>query len=306
MNWFDRCLIGLVSFASVLTTSTVTVGQQNLEDVEITTIPVAEGIYMLKGAGGNIGVLAGEDGVFLIDDQYAVLSDKIMAAVEEISQEPIRFLINTHWHQDHTGGNENFGNAGVTIIAHDNVRDRLSTEQFMEAIDRKVSPSPTEALPIITFNDTVTFYLNDEEVRAFHPAPAHTDGDTIIHFKDANVIHAGDIYFNGSYPFVDIDSEGSLLGIITAVEELLSLADDRTLIIPGHGELSNKAELENYHKLLIAVRDRVSQAIAEGISVDDFVASNPTAEFDETWGNGFLNPEQFLRIVYTDLSRSAN
>ena len=306
MNWFDRCLIGLVSFASVLTTSTVTVGQQNLEDVEITTIPVAEGIYMLKGAGGNIGVLAGEDGVFLIDDQYAVLSDKIMAAVEEISQEPIRFLINTHWHQDHTGGNENFGNAGVTIIAHDNVRDRLSTEQFMEAIDRKVSPSPPEALPIITFNDTVTFYLNDEEVRAFHPAPAHTDGDTIIHFKDANVIHAGDIYFNGSYPFVDIDSEGSLLGIITAVEELLSLADDRTLIIPGHGELSNKAELENYHKLLIAVRDRVSQAIAEGISVDDFVASNPTAEFDETWGNGFLNPEQFLRIVYTDLSRSAN
>lgn len=306
MNWFDRCLIGLVSLATVLTTSTVTVGQQNLEDVEITTIPVAEGIYMLKGAGGNIGVLAGEDGVFLIDDQYAVLSDKIIAAVEEISQEPIRFLINTHWHQDHTGGNENFGNAGVTIIAHDNVRNRLSTEQFLEILDRKVPPSPPEALPIITFNDTVTFYLNNEEVYAFHTAPAHTDGDSIIHFKDANVIHTGDIYFNGSYPFIDINSEGSITGIIAAVEKLLSLADDRTLIIPGHGELSNRAELENYHQLLITVRDRVAQAIAEGISVEDFVASNPTAEFDETWGNGFLNPEQFLRIVYADLSRSAN
>ena len=199
MNWVNSCLIGLVSLGTVFTTSTLTLSQ-NLENVEITTIPVADGIYMLKGEGGNIGVLAGEDGVFLIDDQYAVLSDKIIAAVKEISQEPIRFLINTHWHADHTGGNENFGRAGVTIIAHDNVRDRLSTEQFMEILDRKVPASPPEALPIITFNDTVTFYLNNEEIYTFHAAPAHTDGDSIIHFKDANVIHTGDIYVNGSYP----------------------------------------------------------------------------------------------------------
>ena len=166
-------------------------------------------------------------------------------------------------------------------------------------------------MPIITFNDTVTFYLNNEEVYTFHAAPAHTDGDSIIHFKDANVIHTGDIYVNGSYPFIDLDSEGSITGIITAVEELLSWTDEQTKIIPGHGELSNRAELVTYHDVLVAVRDqrklalrdRVAQAIAKGISVEDFIASNPTADLDETWGNGFLSPEQFLRIVYADLSR---
>ncbi len=189
------------------------------------------------------------------------------------------------------------------IIAHDNVRARLSTEQFMEMLDRKFPASPPTALPIITFNDTVTLHLNNDEIYAFHVAPAHTDGDSIIHFRDANVIHTGDVYVNGSYPFIDLDSEGSIEGIIAAVEQLLSLADDRTKIIPGHGELSNRVELVTYRDVLVAVRDRVSQAIAQGISVEDFIASNPTADFDSTWGNGFLTPEQFLRIVYADLSR---
>ena len=305
MNWFHRCSLSLIGLGTVLITSTATLGQ-NLENVEIKTIPVADGIYMLMGEGGNIGVLAGEDGVFLIDDQYAVLSEKIIAAVKAISKQPIRFLINTHWHPDHTGGNENLGRAGVVIIAHDNVRERLSTDQFIEMLNREIPASAPEALPIITFSDTITLYLNNNKVYTFHVAPAHTDGDSVIHFQDANVIHTGDIYFNGSYPFIDVSSEGSLDGIIAGVEQLLSLADEQTKIIPGHGELSNRAELLTYRDVLVAVRDHVSQAIAKGMSVEDFIASNPTADFDSTWGNGFLSPEQFLRIVYADLSRSTN
>ena len=300
MNWYHRSLIGLISVATVLTTSSVTLSQ-NLDNVKIKTIPITDGIYMLQGQGGNIGVLVGEDGVFLIDDQYAGLSNKIIDAVRKISREPIRFLINTHWHGDHTGGNENFGRAGVVIMAHDNVRERLSKEQFLSVLDRKIPPSPPQALPIVTFSNNITLHLNDNEVRAFHVPPAHTDGDTMIYFRDANVIHTGDIYFNGSYPFVDRDSGGSLAGIIAAVEQLLSWTNNETKIIPGHGKLSNRTELLAYRNLLVTVRDRVTKAINQGISVDDFIASKPTADFDSAWGKGFLSPEQFLRIVYADL-----
>lgn len=303
MNWYHRCLISLISLGTVFTTSTATLSQ-NLENVQIKTIPVEEGIYMLQGQGGNIGVLVGEDGVFLIDDQYAGLSNKIIDAVRKISKQPIRFLINTHWHPDHTGGNENLGSAGVVIIAHENVRDRLSKEQFLSVLDQKIPPSPPQALPIVTFSNNITLHLNKNEVRAFHVPPAHTDGDTVIYFRDANVLHTGDVYFNGSYPFVDRDSGGSLAGIIAAVDQLLSWTDKQTKIIPGHGKLSNRAELLTYRNLLVTVRDRVTKAIAKGISVEDFIASKPTADFDSTWGNGFLSPEQFLRIVYTDLSQA--
>jgi cyclase len=170
------------------------------ENTQIQTIPVADGVYMLMGEGGNIGVSVGDDGVFLIDDEYAPLTDKVLSAVEELSDQPVRFLINTHWHSDHTGGNENLGRAGVVIVAHNNVRQRMSTDQFIESLGREVPASPSVALPIITFNDTVTFHLNDHEINAFHVAPAHTDGDSVVHFQDANVIHMGDTYFNGIYP----------------------------------------------------------------------------------------------------------
>lgn len=274
---------------------------QDMENVEIETVPVAEGIYMLVGEGGNIGVSVGADGTFLIDDQFAPLTEKIQAAVSALSNRPIRFILNTHWHLDHTGGNENFGRAGVTIVAHDNVRERMSVEQFLSAFDRTIPASPPEALPIITFNDTVTFHLNSNTIETFHVPPAHTDGDSIVHFREADVIHTGDVYFNGFYPFIDIEHGGSISGMISAADLVLEMADEDTQIIPGHGALSNRAELMAYRDMLVVVRDRTQAAIDAGMSADDFIASNPTADLDVTWGNGFLTPEQFLRIVYEDL-----
>lgn len=288
--------IGLSSIASVAVAQ-----DQDFDKVEIETIPVAQNIYMLTGEGGNIGVATGDDGVLLIDDQYAPLTTKIKAAVSQISDQPIKFLINTHWHFDHTGGNENLGSSGVVIVAHDEVYTRMSTDQFIEAFGRSIPASPPEALPKITFNDTVTFHLNGQTIQGFHVEPAHTDGDTVIYFPEADVIHTGDVYFNGMYPFIDTSSGGSIDGMILAVEKVLALAGSETKIIPGHGALSNRAELETYQKMLVDVKSKTETAIAQGLSLEEFIASNPTAEYDQSWGQGFLNAEAFLTIVYNSL-----
>ena len=276
--------------------------QPDFSEVEIQTVSLGNGIYMLTGQGGNIGVSVGEDGVFMIDDQFAPLTDKIRAAVAEISDQPVKFVLNTHWHFDHTGGNENFGNLGSVIVAHDNVRERMSTTQFMDALGREVPPSPEVALPVITFSDTTTFHINGQEICAFHVETAHTDGDSIVHFHDSNVIHMGDIYFNGLYPFVDQSSGGSLDGMIAAVEQVLELADEETQIIPGHGPLSDRDGLVVYYNLLRTVRDRIGGAIAQGKTLEQIIEERPLADLDEVYGNAFLKPEQFLRIVYSDLS----
>src|SRR5919109_689033 len=178
--------------------------QPNLDTVQVSSIHVAGGVYMLAGAGGNIGVSVGDNGVFVVDDQYAPLTPKILAAVKAIRDEPVRFVLNTHWHGDHTGGNENMGAAGAFIVAHENVRKRMSVEQFIEMFNMKVPPSPVGALPVVTFTDAVSFHLNGDDIHAFHVPPAHTDGDAIVYFRTANVVHMGDVYFNGMYPFIDL------------------------------------------------------------------------------------------------------
>ena len=302
MHLRRRCAAFFASLGIALL-ATPTLAQEDFSKVKIETVPVAEGVYMLVGAGGNIGVSAGEDGVFLIDDQFAPLTWKIRAAVGALSKQPIRFVLNTHWHFDHTGGNENLGKMGAVIVAHDNVRKRMSVDQFLEALQREIKAAPPVALPVVTFNDTLTLHLNDQTIHAFHVDPAHTDGDSVVHFREANVIHAGDTYFNGLYPFIDTQNGGSIEGMIAAVDRILALADDDTKIIPGHGPLSNKAELQVYRQMLVAVRDRTRSAIKRGQSLEAFLASNPTADLDPTWGNGFLMPAQFLTIVYTDLAR---
>ena len=290
-------------FLSFLISSGAQAQEDRYAGVEIKTHQVAPGIYMLVGEGGNIGVSTGADGVFMIDDQFAPLTDRITAAVAALSDQPIRFLVNTHWHYDHTGGNENLGNQGVLIVAHDNVYARMSKDTEIAAFNTVVPEAPKAALPVITFNDNVTFRLNGDEIRAVHYRHSHTDGDSVIHFVNANVIHTGDIWFNGFYPFIDVSSGGSIDGVISSIRTLINLADDDTRIIPGHGPLGDKQGMQDYLEMLEAVRDRMNKLIAEGNSLEQIMELSPNADYDAAMGKGFINPEQFLRILYSDLTR---
>lgn len=297
--------IGLpLLIASILTAAAFPIHAQDRDfaSVEIVSKPIRGGIHMLAGAGGNMAVSAGEDGVFLVDDQYAPLTEKITATIRQIRDEPVRFVVNTHWHGDHTGGNENLGEAGAVIVAHGNVRSRMSVDQFQKTWQRTVPAASKGALPVITFTDAVAFHLNGETVDVFHVPPAHTDGDAVVHFRGADVIHAGDIFFNGTYPFIDIESGGSIQGMIDAHERILSLCGDDSVIIPGHGPISNAAELRIARRMLMTVRDRVQSAITSGATLEDLVAGDPLADLNPRWGGGFIAPDQMLAIVYADLS----
>lgn len=277
--------------------------EPDFSKVEVTSLKVADGVYMLQGAGGNIGLSVGEDAAFLVDDQYAPLTPKIVAAVKAITDKPMRFVLNTHWHFDHTGGNENLGAAGALIVAHDNVRRRMSTEQFIEFFKMKFEPSPKVALPVVTFNDAVTFHINGDELHAFHVPPAHTDGDSVVHFRRADVIHTGDLFFNGFYPFIDVGAGGGIEGMIAAADRLLALAREGTKIIPGHGPLASRADLKAFRDMLAAVRDAIQPLVAAGRTLEQVTAAKPTAAQDAKWGGGFIKPDQFVGIVYQDLSR---
>ncbi len=278
--------------------------QQDFSAIEIETIQVAGGVYMLVGAGGNIGLSVGDDGAFVVDDQFAPLNEKIMAAIAAVTDADVKFLVNTHFHGDHTGGNEAFGAAGAVIVAHENVRARMSTDQFREIFNQPIPASPSGALPIVTFSDEMTFHWNGDTIRAIHVAPAHTDGDTILHFQDANVIHMGDTFFNGVYPFIDVSSNGDINGIIAAGYRALGIANEDTAIIPGHGPVSDAAGLAAWLDVLKVTRVSMQSLIDRGMSEDEAVAARPTAEFDEQYGGGFMNPENFNRLLYQSLSRN--
>lgn len=280
--------------------------QQPLEPpkVEITAQRLAEHVHALIGGGGNVGVSAGTDGIFIIDDNLEPLTPQLLEAVRKIADGPVRFVINTHWHFDHVGGNETLGESGAVIIAHENVRARMSAPQFIAALGNRVPAAAAAALPVVTFAESVVLHLNGDDVHVYHLPAAHTDGDAVIHFRRANVIHMGDLYFNGSYPFVDTSSGGSLDGLIAALERVLADCDERTVIIPGHGPVSNPAELASYRKLLVTVRERIGKLIAEGRSREEVLALKPLADFDASWGGGFMGPERFLGIIYDDLART--
>jgi glyoxylase-like metal-dependent hydrolase (beta-lactamase superfamily II) len=267
--------------------------------VTIKTTKLAEGIYMLEGAGGNIGVSVGDDGVIVIDDQYAPLTPKIQEAISKLSQKPIKFVINTHWHGDHVGGNENLAAAGAVIIAHDNVRKRMSSEQFVALMNRKVPPSPEKALPIVTFTSDITLHFNGEDIHVMHVDPTHTDGDSVVVFPKAKVIHMGDCYMTISYPFVDISSGGSFDGFIATSDKIVGMADATTKIIPGHGPLSNKADLKAWHDMLVEIRTAVKKLADGGKALADVVKAKPTAKWDAKWGAKFIKPEQVVEFAFT-------
>jgi len=278
--------------------------QQDFSTVEIETVLVADGVYMLVGSGGNIGLSIGEDGAFVIDDQFAPLSEKIMAAIAAVTDADVKFLVNTHFHGDHVGGNEAFGAAGAVIIAHENVRARMSTDQFREIFNQPIPASPVGALPILTFSDEMTFHWNGDTIRAIHVAAAHTDGDTILYFQNANVIHMGDTFFNGFYPFIDVSSDGDIDGIIAAGYRALAIANEDTAIIPGHGPLSDAAGLAAWLEMLKVTRVSMQSLIDQGLSEDEAVAARPTAASDEQYGGGFMNPENYNRLLYQSLIRN--
>jgi glyoxylase-like metal-dependent hydrolase (beta-lactamase superfamily II) len=273
----------------------------DLSQVPVKVVPVTAGVYMLTGAGGNIGLSVGSDDAFVVDDQYAPMTAKIRAAIATVTQKPVRFVLNTHWHGDHTGGNEAMSGAGAMIVAHDNVRRRMGTQQFIAALNDTVPPSPAKALPVVTFSETITFYVNGDSVRAVHLRDGHTDGDAIIVFQKANVIHMGDLFFNGMYPFIDASTGGSAAGTVAAVDSVLLISNAQTQFIPGHGPLGTRADLVSYRDMLKAMTDRVSKLIAQGMTVQQVVAARPSADYDAKWGGGFLKPDQFVGTLYASI-----
>ena len=282
-------------FAAEFAFATPAAAQRDFSNIEIETTKVADGLYMLVGAGGNIGLSVGDDGAFVIDDQFAPLNDKIMAAIKDVTDKPVEFVLNTHFHGDHTGGNEAFGKAGAHIVAHDNVRKRLDADERVAEV----------ALPVITFSKTITFYRNGQKIYVFHPKNAHTDGDSLVYFPDLNAFHLGDVMFKDNYPFIDVDSGGSINGAIAALKKVYKIADDDTKIIPGHGSLSTRADVKTLYELLESVISRIQPLIDEGLDEDAVVAKDPLADTNEQYGQNFINGEFMTRTAYRSLIKDS-
>lgn len=274
--------------------------QQDFSKVEFRVEKLGLGIAVLSGAGGNVALSHGKDGNVLVDDEYAPLSDKLAAAVRTVDRDPVRFVVNTHWHGDHTGGNDALGKLGAVIVAHDNVRQRMSSGQVIQAFNMKVPASPKHALPVVTFADGATLHLNGDTLHLVHVANAHTDGDVLVHWAKADVLHMGDTFLHQAMmPFIDTSSGGSIDGLVAAADKGLELAGPDTKIIPGHGPMAKRADLVAYRDMLVDVRARVAAGIAAGRTLAEIQADKPAARYGMT--DGFIKPAVFVEGVYTSL-----
>lgn len=272
------------------------------EEVRIKTHDLGGGVFMLEGFGGNIGALIGADGILLVDDQYAPLNEKILSALAVLSDRDVQFVINTHWHPDHSNGNQEMAERGAVILAHDNTRRHLAEAQSMEALGELLRPTQG-ALPILSFNDTVHFHFNNETVRVLHIGPAHTDGDAIVQFMQADVIHVGDAYFNGFYPYIDIESGGAIDGMIGFLDELSHIAGPATQIIPGHGPIADRMDVLRYRDDLRIIRARVKNAIAEGVTLEELIAQSPLADLNPVYAGDIVGEADVLGMVYRSLQK---
>jgi cyclase len=299
MNTRKRKLFAAI--AALLVTTVISGARAQSVDfaaTEIQTVKIADGLYVLMGgpAQGNIAVSVGTDGIFLVDSMYAPMHEKILSALRKLGPQPIRFLVNTHLHGDHTAGNEAMAKLGAVIISQENMRKRMALPQS--------NAPPAAALPTITYADSMTLHFNGEEIYIFHPEPAHTDGDSIIYFRHANVMHVGDVPASLRYPNIGVNEGGSVDGMIAAGRQVMKVANAQTKIIPGHlGPVIGFAEIQQQLEMFAAVRERVATAIRAGKTVEEVVASKPTADFDRGRLGGAITPDRFVTLVYTDLSR---
>ncbi len=295
-------IITLFSLVYLMLIPNYLAAQANMESAIINTIKINDHMHMLQWSGaGNMLLLSGHDGNILIDDQFAALSEKINASIQAVHPGPVKFLFNTHYHGDHTGGNENFGKMGATIIAHDNVRARLSADQRIINFTQPQKAAPEIAWPVITFASGLNVHFNGEDIIIFHMDNAHTDGDALYYFPKSNVLHTGDCFMKGKFPFIDRNSGGSVDGWLSAASRAITLIDDETVVIPGHGDLANKEDYKAARDVVMKVRDEVKKKVNAGMDLDQIKAAHITKDYDSTFGSGFINSDALVTTIYKDL-----
>jgi glyoxylase-like metal-dependent hydrolase (beta-lactamase superfamily II) len=267
------------------------------------TEKVVEGLWLISGNGGNVAVSIGKDGIFIVDDKVPPVAADLIAEIKKLDKRPVRFVINTHWHFDHVGGNEKIGETGAVIVAHENVRKRMESGGFLRMMKKTLPPSPPIALPVVTFADGVTLHLNGDDIEILHQPPGHTDGDSIVWFHKADVIHTGDDFVSGGYPIIDVDSGGHADGIISTARKVCKLAGASTKIIPGHGPIVDKTRYGVWADMVATIVDRVKKLAAAGKTLSEIINAKPTAEFDAEWNKGFIKPEMLLGMLWNDFKK---
>lgn len=286
-----------IAFLSLSTLDTIYASH-----LEINTTKLSDNMYVIHGSGGNVILSLGNDGVVLVDDQYAPVTEKLKWVIANLTDKPIKLVINTHLHPDHVGGNEKLGETGAVIVSHDNVRKRLSSDQFFEFINMTIPALSVKGLPIITFSQNMTFYQNDDEIKIIHLEDGHTDGDSAVYFTKNNVIHVGDDFSDRSYPLVDLSSRGSIDGLILSLKKILSMLNEDTIVVAGHSGISNQTKVKDYLNMLTDVHDNINNMIKERKSLDEIIKSKPTSKYDMIYyDHSFIKPKDIVTNIFMSI-----